>query len=140
LLIDGGTPGTGTIPCGADCTAPDVCCIGGGSTPCLSLEACVSAGGDSYTCMGQANCQAPAVCCLTLGATPSGNALAVCQTHCGGASAQVCQGTTECPSGLECLSGGPGAADGVTTCMRPGDAGPDGAAREAGGGADASGG
>src|SRR5262252_10338541 len=58
-FVDGGTPGTGTVPWGTGlitCTAPDVCCIGGGSTPCLSLGACVSAGGDSYTCMGQANC------------------------------------------------------------------------------------
>jgi hypothetical protein len=104
--------GTGPIACGTagTCTAPNVCCAGGGAgrDTCTSLMSCVG-NGSIYTCTGQANCTAPQVCCLTTGTGLMGTDFAICQPTCGtgrglrsGRSLQVCQTSSECQSGQTC--------------------------------------
>jgi len=119
ILPPGATPGAGMVLCGgATCTAPDVCCSGGGGGPvCSSIAACNGGGNDSYTCTGNANCSAPLICCVTYGHSGA-NDVSACQASCGtGDTAQVCQVDGECPTGQSyCGNGG---AQGISVCEPP---------------------
>lgn len=114
-----GGPGTGSIACGTvTCTAPNVCCTGGGGgagNACRTQTACDASGNDVYTCSGSANCPNGQVCCVSFGASPGGGDLAQCAATCGARrTQQVCQPTDTCPNGTTCMRGG-GAA--FSTCQ-----------------------
>ena len=120
FVLDSGV-GTGPIACGGamTCTAPNVCCAGGGpgnANTCSTPNGCDTMGGDTYACTGQANCGAGLSCCVTPGATPAGNDLAVCAATCTGTGNQVCQTSTECTGGLVCRTGTRVA---MATCLAP---------------------
>lgn len=104
----GGAPSMGAIVCGmaGSCMSPDVCCagggMGGGTDICATQSACTAAMGDSYACTGKANCASGQVCCVVQGSNGNPDT-AQCQSTCtGNRHYQVCQSSSECPSGRMC--------------------------------------
>jgi hypothetical protein len=104
---DDATPGIGSIACAAlTCTGPrEVCCAGSSNGEGTCASTC-PLGSDIFTCAGASNC-GQKVCCVMLGVAMGGD-LAQCQSACIRASVhggpfQVCQTSSECPSGEQCV-------------------------------------
>ncbi len=113
--IDGSTPGSGEIRCGASMcnAATQVCCASGNTMP-----ACVDAGqckGTSLACTSPANCGSGDVCCYD-GAAEMASCTA--EASCGGII--ICASSNDCPAGETCQIGGRG---GLRLCLPGGPTG-----------------